>query len=71
MEPVMRRFATVLGLTLLAASLGCKHVGGKCDCQSNPGDAVPLPITNPYPTAPVPSALPAIPPSINGVRPGN
>ena len=55
----MRRIALVLGLTLLAASLGCKHVGGKCDCQSHPGDAAPQAITPPYPSAPVVPAVPA------------
>lgn len=52
MEPVMRRLAVILGLTLVAATLGCKHIGGKNDCQAHPGDAAPLPITNPYPSAP-------------------
>jgi hypothetical protein len=63
MEPVMRRLAAILGLTFLAASLGCHHIGGKCDCQAHPGDAVPVPITNPYPSAPanVPPAIPKVP----------
>ena len=58
----MRRIALVLGLTLLAASLGCKHVGGKCDCQAHPGDAAPHVITPPYPSAPVVPATPPKPP---------
>lgn len=62
----MRRIALILGLTLLAASLGCKHIGGKSDCQSHPGDAAPHVITAPYPSAPV--VLPATPPI---VKPGN
>ena len=49
----MRRIAIALGLAILAASLGCKHVGGKCDCQSHPADGAPHTITNPYPSAPV------------------
>ena len=53
MVPVMRRIAAILALTLLATSLGCKHIGGKCDCQSHPADAAPHAITNPYPSAPV------------------
>jgi len=54
---VMRRIALILGLMLLV-SMGCKHVAGKCDCQSHPGDAAPQMITNPHPAAPVPTTLP-------------
>jgi hypothetical protein len=53
----MRRIALILGLMLLV-SVGCKHVAGKCDCQSHPGDAAPQMITNPHPAAPVPTTLP-------------
>jgi hypothetical protein len=53
----MRRIPLVLGLMLLA-TLGCKHIGGKCDCQSHPGDAAPPIITNPHPAVPVPTTLP-------------
>ena len=35
-EP-MRRFIAMLGLGCLA--VGCQHVGGKCDCGPQPGDA--------------------------------
>jgi hypothetical protein len=64
MEPIMRRFAIALGLTVFAAALGCKHIGGKCDCQAHPGDAAPQMITNPHPSAPVISPAPlAIPPA--------
>ena len=62
---VMRRISLVLGLTLLAASLGCKHVGGKHDCLSHPGDAAPQAITPPYPSAAVIVATPPAP------KPGN
>jgi len=55
----MRRIAFALGLAILAASLGCKHVGGKCDCQSSPADATPHTITNPHPSALVPAPAPA------------
>jgi hypothetical protein len=58
MVPIMRRISFLLGLTLLVASIGCKHVGGKCDCNAHPGDAAPHTITNPHPSAPVPGTLP-------------
>src|SRR5262249_33798059 len=46
----MRRIALLLTVVgLMTAGLGCKHVGGKCDCLSNPADAAPLPPTTPYP----------------------
>lgn len=68
MVPVMYRRITMMGvLGLLAAAFGCKHIGGKCDCGANPADAVIAGPTNPYPAAPVLSAVPApIPPSGNG-----
>jgi hypothetical protein len=58
MEPTMRRLL-VLALPLVLA-IGCKHVAGKCDCQSHPADGAPHAITNPYPSAPVlgPATLP-------------
>ena len=37
----MRRtllFSAVIGV--FAAGVGCKHVGGRCDCTHNPADAV-------------------------------
>lgn len=46
----MRRIAIALSLMLLAATLGCHHVGGKCDCQAHPADGAPHSITNPYPS---------------------
>jgi len=60
-----RRIAIVSVLGLLATGFGCRHIGGKCDCQANPADGVPLPLTNPYPSAPVPgfAPSPAIPPA--------
>jgi hypothetical protein len=39
---------------LIAAGLGCRHIGGKCDCQSNPADAYSTGPTPPYPAAPAP-----------------
>jgi len=50
----MRRTAlllTVLGL--ISTGLGCKHIGGKCDCQSNPADAVMPASTTPYSAMPI------------------
>lgn len=34
----MRKIIAVLGIALLG-TLGCRHVGGKCDCGPTPGDA--------------------------------
>ena len=45
---------TVLGG--LAAGLGCKHIGGKCDCGFHPSD---YPIA--APTPPYPAVVPAGP----------
>ncbi len=50
----MRRIVpllTVLGV--LGVSLGCHHIGGKCDCQANPNDAVQGPPSAPYPATPI------------------
>jgi len=72
MVPVMRqRIAMMSVLGFLAAGLGCQHIGGKCDCQAHPGDAVIHGPTTPYPTAPAPapgaSMMPTpIPPANNG-----
>lgn len=61
----MRRYiAFLVACAALAASLGCQHVGGKCDCGYNPAD-YPIPgLTNPYP------AVPAIKPVPKVVAPG-
>jgi hypothetical protein len=66
MVPVMRRRIAMMSvLGLLAAGLGCKHIGGKCDCTAHPADAALPGPTNPYPYSPVPgTASPAqIPPA--------
>jgi hypothetical protein len=64
MVPVMRRIiATFSVLGLLGAGLGCQHIGGKCDCQAHPSDAVIPGPTPPYPAVPVGAVTPAIPPS--------
>jgi len=67
MVPVMRRKIAMMSvLGLLVSGLGCKHIGGKCDCQAHPGDAVIHGPTTPYPTAPAPgiSTMPVpIPPA--------
>ena len=51
----MRRtlqFTAVLGL--FAVGVGCKHVGGQCDCQNAPGDARLPAVGNAYPTVGAP-----------------
>lgn len=57
-----RRIALLSAAGLVAAGLGCQHVGGKCDPGGHPADAVPPAITNPYPYAPAP-AVTAPPPA--------
>jgi hypothetical protein len=47
----MRRIvalAVVFGT--FAAGLGCRHVGGTCDCSHHPDNAIINPPGNPYPT---------------------
>lgn len=34
----MRKIIAVLGIALFG-TLGCRHVGGKCDCGPTPGEA--------------------------------
>ena len=52
---------------MIAAGLGCRHIGGKCDCGSNPADAVQTGPTNPYPYAPAPGVPPkAVTPAPTG-----
>jgi hypothetical protein len=46
---------------VFAAGLGCKHVGGRCDCTNHPADAHPLPPSNPYPVIGGAAAAPAAP----------
>ena len=36
----MRRFIAILSVAVVfQIGLGCRHVGGKCDCQPGPGNA--------------------------------
>ena len=45
-----RAFALAATVGLIAAGIGCKHVGGVCDCiGGHPDNAVLPPATNPYP----------------------
>lgn len=48
----MRRIIAVLGIAILG-TLGCKHVGGKCDCGPGPGEAVTYAPMSTYQTTPV------------------
>jgi hypothetical protein len=69
MVPVMRRYiALTFVFAALVVSLGCQHVGGKCDCGYNPSDYPIHPPTNPYASAPAP-AVPA--PPAKPIPPGN
>ena len=45
----MRKIIAILGVCVLGA-IGCHHVGGKCDCGAQPGDAG---VYAPYQTAPI------------------
>jgi hypothetical protein len=54
MVQVMRRYiAFLIACAGLAASLGCHHIGGKCDCGYNPADYPIMGPTNPHPSAPI------------------
>jgi hypothetical protein len=68
MVQVMRRYiAFVVMGAVVAASLGCRHVAGRCDCGYNPADYPINPPTNPYPAAP--AAVPNGPPLVKPVPP--
>ncbi len=56
----MRRVIAILGICLLG-SLGCKHVGGKCDCGPVPGEAGMYAPPTGVPTSPAPTTVPATP----------
>ncbi len=47
----MRRIIAVLGIALLG-TLGCRHVGGKCDCGPTTGEAALYAPMLGYPTTP-------------------
>jgi hypothetical protein len=57
----MRRILAIAGMCLFGA-LGCQHVGGKCDCGPQPGEAgMYAPYTTPTTTvkpAPAPTTTP-------------
>lgn len=58
----MRRYIVLMGvLAVLVAALGCRHVGGKCDCGYNPADYPIQPPVNPHPSAP-PAPVKVVPP---------
>jgi hypothetical protein len=56
-----RSLALMSAVAVLAAALGCQHVGGKCDCGYNPSDYPIAAPTNPHAAAPVvaPAVVPA------------
>jgi hypothetical protein len=62
--PVMRRILVAISaVSFVAAGLGCKHVGGKCDCYNHPDNAE---VTaggggQPYPTLGAPIGGTAMP----------
>ncbi len=50
----MRRYIALMSvLAALVVSLGCQHIGGKCDCGYNPSDYPITGPTNPHPATPV------------------
>ncbi len=49
-----QKIAIVTVLGVLAAGLGCRHIGGKNDCGFNPADYPILPPTAPYHSYPAP-----------------
>lgn len=59
----MRRallLSAVVGTFL--AGLGCRHVGGQCDCTNDPSATSAAPAYNPYPVVGAPSGAPAVMP---------
>ena len=55
----MRRallLSAVVGTFL--AGLGCRHVGGQCDCTNDPSATSAAPAYNPYPVVGAPSGAP-------------
>jgi hypothetical protein len=67
----MRRYLALMPVfaALVAAlgSLGCCHIGGKCDCGYNPSDYPIHAPTDPYPSVPVAKpVLPVVPPKVGG-----
>jgi hypothetical protein len=63
-----RRIAMMSVLGVLAAGLGCQHIGGKCDCLAHPADAVIAGPTNPYPAAPAPGVVAPAPIPTTGTK---
>ena len=47
----MRRIIAILGVLALG-TVGCKHVGGKCDCGPTPGEHALYAPMQGYPAAP-------------------
>lgn len=41
------------------AGLGCRHVGGRCDCTHDSSATATTPAVNPYPVVGQPSGVPA------------
>lgn len=68
----MRRLiALTVTFAALVATVGCQHIGGKCDCGYNPAD-YPIPgITDPHSSAPVLKPAPAPAPTAPTPKPGN
>jgi hypothetical protein len=62
METPMRRALLLTAIfSSFVAGLGCRHVGGRCDCTNNPADAV-LPVpSNPFPVVGAPAPAPIVP----------
>lgn len=62
----MRRIVALAGIAgIVVVGLGCKHVGGTCDCGYNPASTVIHPPGQPYaahgqpiPAAAVPEVMP-------------
>ncbi len=59
----MRKIALTAGLLGLLVGVGCKHVGGKCDCQHDASNAeLPAGIgSQPYATVGAPMPAAAVP----------
>jgi hypothetical protein len=57
-----RAFTLLAAVGLLTLGVGCKHIGGLCDCATHPDNGVLPAAGNPYAVVgspPAPAAMPA------------
>lgn len=45
----MRKIVLASSILAIVVGMGCKHVGGKCDCNHHPDNDTPPAMGQPYP----------------------